>query len=1284
MKKRVLSALMAVGLACSLVVTAFATADVSATPAPTAAVESQNTETESSDPAAEADPTETPAETPAATQEPTPAPEESTPAPSEEPASSATPEPTAEPSAAPDDTVTATPTPTPEGTAAPTPEATEEPAAAEPTAEPEATAEPAADNSADGIEYTAALEQDGQALNVIVTAPADAFGEDVSLEVAAIENTDETDAIAAELDESGVTYDGFAALDISFKNAAGEEVEPSAPVTVRIELPDSIVDSGIDLNTLAVQHLAEDADGNVTKVEQVASVADGSIALSEEAQAAMEAQAAENAADDTATTDEAAGVAPMMLAANNAQTDATAEAAAVAEFEVSGFSTFTITWNASGSRSITATVNCYMVGGTELNTGIDDLTIGTGNEFRFNDENPKLQVTGYRLDHATMSYQHPSKDRWGNVTWGDVQEVEGQIASFTALYDWNGRIYSYSYKDADDVSHDFEVRQVTVEGGWREEDVTYYTRVTFNLYYSEVDEEATQDLEIVSDIANTGSLRAEYNGTAIDLNDGRDYFYRWYRLDANDQYAEISGEIESSIEIYRDGARETYVAELWVMVEGASSRLARSEPYQVPYYDQLQNGGFSQPNVTGSNLQFTNDLYPELVWKTTGTGEGNKVGQDIEIINTEPESPNQEYNTASYNNYGLRGSRDDDYQLAELNCENAGALYQDVLTIPDLELYWQASHRPRTAGVEGLSNDSEDTMYVIIMDAEIAENNVTTQDQIQNIIDSATRQGIRNASDSRDQFTVNNNSVTVEMEYWVDGERVTTPVTVWKLTSDVNTDRLGNEINYGWHDYGAKYQVPEGQYLTRFFFASGTTASGNLTIGNLIDRVSFDQYPPTEENMGRLVIVKNLDGIDETTVIPANTFTFTVGTKNVSLPTQDATPAQSQYWQVSLDLDAANYAIAETNYTWANMEYTYTGTTITVGTETMPSTSREVIVREGYTTEITFTNAYQPQTGSLTIDKIVSGVEPAAVAGETYTFSVTADDDVTGTLPEEFENDRTATVIVNGDGEATLNDLPAGTYTVTEHAPTNDVTSNGTSYYYAGNDVGTGISATVTAGNAGKVEITNTYKPYKTIVITKLVDNSADPDDIGMGDTTKKFHFTTSIERDGESTIIQEGNYSPYQVELSAGNAEWQGTDGWEVAGYGLANGGTITIGNLKVGDVITFVESEQNQNGYNTSYVIGDETVTANRDGAFAATVTDSGVTLYGGDTDSDTDDTVIAVSDNSIDVTVTNNRAVVPPTGLESDHTTPYGLMVGAAGVAGAALVGSVVVRRRRRRQE
>lgn len=350
MKKRVLSALLALCMACTLAGNVWAAEETEPTPAPSAGVEVQTVEPQTVEPTPSAEPTQAPVPSPDATAAP-----------------EATPEPSAAPSAAPDATVapTATPAPTeaPEAPAATaTPDATAEPAATpapteapaateapapseEPSATPAPTAEAEGEQVADGVEYTAALEQDGQALNVIVTAPEGAFDAGVTpaLSVTAIEDEAEGDAIAAKLDESGVTYDGFAALDISFKNEAGEEIEPKLPVSVRIELPEAIVDSGIDLNTLAVQHLAEDEAGNVTAVEQVASVADGTIALSEEAVAAMEAAA--QAAEET---DEAA-IAPMMLAApaNDALTpDAdAAEAPAVAEFEVSGFSTFTITWS---------------------------------------------------------------------------------------------------------------------------------------------------------------------------------------------------------------------------------------------------------------------------------------------------------------------------------------------------------------------------------------------------------------------------------------------------------------------------------------------------------------------------------------------------------------------------------------------------------------------------------------------------------------------------------------------------------------------------------------------------------------------------------------------------------------------------------------------------------------------------------------------------------------------------------------------------------------------------
>ena len=422
MKKRVLSALLALCMACTLAGNVWAAEETEPTPAPSAGVEVQTVEPQAVEPTPSAEPTQAPAPSPDATAEPEATPEPSaapdptvepdaTPAPTEAPeATDATPAPTEEPEATAAPAATATPDATAEPTATPAPTevpaATEAPAPSEtPSATPAPTAEAEGEQVADGVEYTAVLEQDGQALNVIVTAPEGAFDAGVTpaLSVTAIEDEAEGDAIAAKLDESGVTYDGFAALDISFKNEAGEEIEPKLPVTVRIELPEAIVDSGIDLNTLAVQHLAEDEAGNVTAVEQVASVADGTIALSEEAVAAMEAAA--QAAEET---DEAA-IAPMMLAApaNDALTqDAdAAEAPAVAEFEVSGFSTFTITWTGGYSASQRFDVTCYDTDGEPLanNDKPADFSVESGNTINLTEDNhsDKVNIDGYIFDHAT-------------------------------------------------------------------------------------------------------------------------------------------------------------------------------------------------------------------------------------------------------------------------------------------------------------------------------------------------------------------------------------------------------------------------------------------------------------------------------------------------------------------------------------------------------------------------------------------------------------------------------------------------------------------------------------------------------------------------------------------------------------------------------------------------------------------------------------------------------------------------------------------------------------------
>lgn len=364
MKKRVLSALLALCLTLSLAGAAFAENEPSgdSSSAVSQAVSSVESEPQTQD--------ETVSSDSASGEDQTAAKTESTPAPTETPAAS--------------------------DVAEEEPESTPEPeAATEPDTTPAPTEDPVADvtenEESDGsVEYTAALEADGETMNVIVTAPEGAFAEGVQpkLSVTMLTAEDELNAVAGELDTAEVQYDGFAALDITFTDeATGEEVEPVKSVTVRIELPQTIVDSGIDLTTLAVQHLEEDENGNVQKVTEVATLDDG-ITLSEEAAAAV---------------NEAAGVAPVndMPAEEATAGDAAETPAAVAEFEVDGFSRFTITWEGYiKSKSIVA--QSFTIDGKTID-GPEDFKIDIGDTVYFDKENhnSELDISGYTFDHAT-------------------------------------------------------------------------------------------------------------------------------------------------------------------------------------------------------------------------------------------------------------------------------------------------------------------------------------------------------------------------------------------------------------------------------------------------------------------------------------------------------------------------------------------------------------------------------------------------------------------------------------------------------------------------------------------------------------------------------------------------------------------------------------------------------------------------------------------------------------------------------------------------------------------
>lgn len=329
--------------------------------------------------------------------------------------------------------------------------------------------------------------------------------------------------------------------------------------------------------------------------------------------------------------------------------------------------------------------------------------------------------------------------------------------------------------------------------------------------------------------------------------------------------------------------------------------------------------------------------------------------------------------------------------------------------------------------------------------------------------------------------------------------------------------------------------------------------------------------------------------------------------------------------------------------------------------------------------EVTCTNTPIEVTGTLTLRKDVTLLDAESGSQDdnnaknvVFQFKVTGPIDAVGKLAydvpdsdddtffEEVNDQAVATVSVAENAPVEIPDLPVGTYTVEEVNQPSEILDG--TYYFDDTVEGNGASKEVVLTKDGnEVIISNTYTHYKSVIITKLVDNGNN-DEIGMGDTTKKFHFTTAI---NEQAVSQTNSETTNAV-LSTNNAEWQDAgEKWDNDGYGLANNGTMTISKLKSTDILTIVETEANENGYHSSYTVNNETI--------ESTWIDKNIVIHMDDMDG-----------NTVNVVVTNNRPVVAPTGLESNHTTPYTLMVTAAGIAGLALIGGIVVRRRRRRME
>lgn len=408
------------------------------------------------------------------------------------------------------------------------------------------------------------------------------------------------------------------------------------------------------------------------------------------------------------------------------------------------------------------------------------------------------------------------------------------------------------------------------------------------------------------EILTKGSLTAEVSGTK----ESDQIAYQW-QVSENGQWKDIedTATVDSrkqSYEVARDGAQKTFRVKVTVN----EAVTVYSSEYKVNYYDKLQNGSFETPKVsdtgtlTYKNAHFiqvangANDLY----WKTTAKGayfgSGTQRDYYIEIADgsrsyygNTVNDPKPVYNISS----AAQGN-----QFAELNCEEPGALYQDVLTEPGTVLHWGLEHAGRWG---------TDTMAVIISD---------------------TKSMSSDWNPAGSGFDQSNPDVQA-----------------------VLSDKTGK-----WTYHYGDYTVPAGQYVTRFYFVAVAAANGNLSNGNLLDNISFGKdLPNPPAKTGNLIITKQVEGI-AASQIPDESFTFQI--KRGEEVVEEVKIPQNGQWSASLQaVEPGEYTVTEIAQEQNNYRLEHTFYLVGQESQAEGMTARIDVTKE-QTATVTYTNQYQP------------------------------------------------------------------------------------------------------------------------------------------------------------------------------------------------------------------------------------------------------------------------------------------------------------------------------------
>ncbi len=474
------------------------------------------------------------------------------------------------------------------------------------------------------------------------------------------------------------------------------------------------------------------------------------------------------------------------------------------------------------------------------------------------------------------------------------------------------------------------------------------------------------DIQIVDDIKASGNLKVDYAGDTSNVS------YVWYKkkTGSGDEWEQVSRKLVTEINgtrlynIDEDGALnvaldegEGYTYKVVLaskdgtpLTDDSGAFLTESAAYEIPYYASLQNGSFETPDartdygyysdtqIGGARVARTVAGYQpfyiggtdNIVWNTTAS-DGL-----IEVIRPDA---SQSTSRRTWQQYSITWhnveAASDGAQYAELNAEAAGALYQDVLTIPGTTMHWSLDHRGR--GPNGSwdynpyyrNSNTYDTMYLLIMPTALAEE-IDTQEEV--------------------------NYVMSHLDEYPGAY-------VQSMTDN----------NLSWVNHRGDYTVPEGQYLTRYFFVSGATSSGNNTTGNHLDNVWFStELPDPPDGSVAIQVRKRIEGNltddellalkDQITIDYTLNSTVNSNHKEGTIKGSDSTLTNGTFTEVlTIEADGiANFTVTENTDNIDVDGYTRT-TTIKVVEDDVEGQNASVsgTVSDGKVRTVEIVNSYQ-------------------------------------------------------------------------------------------------------------------------------------------------------------------------------------------------------------------------------------------------------------------------------------------------------------------------------------